>query len=68
MAYSPLEKILDKEMDRKEFLLHIGAALVAISGIAAIIKNLSDPFRKISSEKKPAKQKGDKFGQGAYGG
>lgn len=36
-----LASLLDKEMDRRDFLVHIGAGLVAVTGVAAILKALN---------------------------
>jgi hypothetical protein len=35
-------KVLQKEMDRKDFLKHVGIAAVALTGASAIIKLLAD--------------------------
>lgn len=36
-----LESLLQKEMDRKDFLKHVGIGFVAITGVAAILKTLN---------------------------
>ena len=36
-----IAKLLDKEMDRKDFLKHVGIAAVAMTGAGAILKTLS---------------------------
>jgi len=46
-------------MDRREFLMHIGALLLAVIGVASLLKTLSDPH--------PLK-KSIGFGSGSYGG
>lgn len=46
-------------MDRREFLLHVGALFMLITGVSAILKNLSDP--------NPIKEKSG-YGSGKYGG
>lgn len=66
MDLEPLNKLLDKKMDRKEFLTHIGAVVVAVSGAAAIIKNLTEPRgRHRKTTKKAGKSSG--YGQSPYG-
>lgn len=67
MDFEPLNKLLDKKMDRKEFLIHIGAAVVAVSGVTAIIKSITDPHGK--NKKKPAslKSSGGGYGKSPYG-
>ena len=35
-----IQQLLDKEVSRKEFLMHAGAALVAVVGVSSIAKNL----------------------------
>lgn len=54
-------ELLNKQMDRREFLLHIGALLLAVFGISALLRTLSDPD--------PFKKK-DRLGYGSsgYGG
>lgn len=36
-----LESLLQKEMDRKDFLKHVGIGFAAITGVAAVIKTLN---------------------------
>lgn len=55
-----LNSLLAKEMDRREFLKHIGIGVVALTGASALLKTLnsiSGPTRRTSG-----------FGSGAYGG
>lgn len=55
--------IFSKEMTRKEFLTHAGLMILVITGVAGVLKTLSEPdvlnFRTKAS-------KG--FGAGPYGG
>lgn len=37
-----LSSLLQKEMDRRDFLKHVGAGLVAMTGAAALVKTLND--------------------------
>ena len=39
---TPIKKFLDKPMSRKQFLAHVGATALAVTGVAGVIKNLSD--------------------------
>lgn len=41
MALPVVEKVLEKEMDRKEFLMHAGAGLLTVIGAGGIIKSLT---------------------------
>lgn len=42
--------ILQKEMDRKDFLKHVGIAAVALTGLTALLKVLSEqPTQKTQS-------------------
>lgn len=55
-----LNSLLAKEMDRREFLKHIGIGVVALTGASALLKALngvSGPTRRTVG-----------FGSGAYGG
>jgi hypothetical protein len=41
---SILQTVLQKEMDRREFLVHIGAGLMAVTGVGTLAKALlSEP-------------------------
>jgi len=55
------KELLNKEMNRKEFLAHIGALLLAVIGIGALLRTLSDPHpgKKTSS---------NGYGSSNYGG
>ena len=63
----PLHELFQKEVDRREFLTHIGGALIAVIGISGFIKKVTDPFNK-----RPAapqiKQQVSSYGSSAYGG
>ena len=53
------KELLIKEMDRREFLAHVGALLLAVIGISALLRTLSDPH--------PLKRMSG-YGSGKYGG
>ena len=53
-----LQQLLDKQVDRKDFLKHVGFGLVALTGVTALTKSLNG-FG--------AKQQTSGFGAGAYG-
>jgi hypothetical protein len=55
-------KFLTKEMDRKEFLIHIGLIIITITGVSSILKSL---LGIISRENYPKQIHG--FGSGPYG-
>lgn len=57
---SQLHTLLDKKMDRQDFLKHVAVGLVAISGVGAVL-------RLFSVEKKPAAGELS-YGGSAYGG
>ena len=42
MLKANASKLLQKEMDRKDFLKHVGVAAVALTGASAILKLLTD--------------------------
>lgn len=54
-----LNDLLDKEMDRKEFLVRTGAAVLAIVGVAGVLKSFHDADSQSASQG---------YGAGAYGG
>lgn len=63
MVQSTFDELLAKEMTRKEFLLHVGLLLFAITGISGLLKNISNP-NLLNNHK----QASVGFGSGAYGG
>lgn len=54
-----LQVLLEKQVDRKDFLKHIGFGVVALTGVTALTKSLSG-FG--------TRQQTSGFGAGAYGG
>lgn len=56
-----IQKILTKEMTRKEFLVYLGMLFLTIFGISSLLKSLS----KLSPS--PRKQPKIGFGAGPYG-
>jgi len=36
-----IDALLQKEMDRKDFLKHVGVGFVALTGVAALLKTLN---------------------------
>lgn len=40
-----VDDVLSKEMDRKEFLMHVGAGLLAVIGISGILKSIKEDNR-----------------------
>jgi len=58
MVLKPLNKLLETEMDRKEFLIYTGLILLTLTGISNILKNISSITQ--------GKQKNG-FGAGPYG-
>jgi hypothetical protein len=56
------DDLLTKQMTRKEFLMHLGVLLFALTGISAALKTLSDPHL-MSRPIKPNRG----FGAGGYG-
>jgi uncharacterized protein (DUF927 family) len=57
-----LQKLFDKQMTRKEFLAHIGAAILIVIGVKGIMDHLV-------SRTEPGKSKSDQgYSSGAYGG
>jgi hypothetical protein len=58
----PIQKILTKEMTRKEFLSYIGVFMLTLLGISSLLKNLST-----LNPRKTRKLTKSSFGRGAYG-
>jgi len=40
MAQKNLQKLFDKEMNRRQFLAHLGAGALAILGVSGLLKSL----------------------------
>ncbi|HEX8931557.1 MAG TPA: hypothetical protein VF810_00200 [Patescibacteria group bacterium] len=57
MLAKTINKLLEKEMDRKEFLLCIGLILLTVTGFTGLLKNISTITRGNSQG----------FGAGPYG-
>jgi hypothetical protein len=56
-----IENLLQKEMDRTAFLQHVGVGLLALTGVASIL-------RALVGHSTPGKAVHSGFGSGAYGG
>jgi hypothetical protein len=56
-----LDELLNREVDRKEFLLHLAMAGVSVVGISSIIRSLTSP------QQKPQPKAGGGYGGSAYG-
>ncbi len=57
-----LQKLFDKEMNRKEFLAHLGAAGLTIVGVSGLLKSL------LNYSSKPRQHVSDGYGSSSYGG
>jgi anaerobic selenocysteine-containing dehydrogenase len=55
-----LEALLEKDMDRRDFLKHVAIGFAALTGVAGLLKTLN-------TMGKPAEQFGG-YGASAYGG
>lgn len=60
--HDDMQTLLQKEMDRKDFLRHLGVGFAAIVGITTILKTISNLG---GSDQK---QQGTGYGSGVYGG
>lgn len=61
MINDTVQSLLNKEVSRKEFLQHVGFAIVAATGMATIIKSLQ-------SHHVTPKSLNHTYGASAYGG
>jgi hypothetical protein len=62
---SPFTHILNKEMDRREFLVHLGAGFMALIGISSIVKAFSSSQRQQTTTSSTNRSSG--YGTSAYG-
>jgi len=60
-----ISELLAKEMDRKDFLKHVGVAIIALTGVAGVINVLSGQQRLNNLGKSNAPQG---YGSSPYGG
>ncbi len=62
-----LRVLLDKKMDRKDFLKHVGIGVAAITGVSALAKAFIPTSQQtIAQSQTPARS--DSYGGSAYGG
>lgn len=59
---SQIDKILQKRMDRKDFLKHIAFSAVAMVGVTSLIKALNP------ADVMPSQKTASTYGGSAYGG
>lgn len=59
MALKVVDDLLEKEMDRKQFLAHAGAAVLAVVGISSVLKSLKGISHESAS---------NGYGSSTYGG
>lgn len=59
MNQKPLQQLFNKEMDRRQFLAHLGAGALAVAGVSGLVKTLVDLGH---SHRRSG------FGSGSYGG
>lgn len=60
----PLHELLSTNMNRREFLVHVGGVLLAVVGVSGLVRKITDPF---SSSKKSQAKLGS-YGGSTYGG
>lgn len=63
MKIPSFAKLLEKEMDRKEFLLYVGVFLLAITGVSSLLKSISESIHTDTNTSDP-----NSFSYGVYGG
>ena len=64
-----IDQLLNKEMDRKDFLKHVGLAAIAITGATTILRILVNQPSAVSGTKKLADSSSKSgYGASSYGG
>lgn len=63
MKISSIDKLLQRKMERKEFLLYIGLFLLALTGTSNFLKTINETINKDTKTSHP-----QSFGYGPYGG
>lgn len=66
MDLKPIQQLLETEMDRKEFLIYVGAIILAATGIAGLTKSLISPAKKGNPSTHTSEGYG--YGNSTYGG
>lgn len=64
MNIQPLQKVLEAEVDRKEFLLYLGASILAVTGFAGITKTL---LEKNQFKQPKGRERAGGYGNSPYG-
>ena len=67
MTKAQINEILDKEVDRKEFLKHIGIAIVAVAGVPTLVSHLNTLQNRGSSGAAGSQGGARGYGASAYG-
>lgn len=62
MTQRNLQKLFEKEMNRKEFLAHVGAGALMVMGVSGLLKNL------LNYGSRPRRQVASGYGSSNYGG
>ena len=61
-----IQKFLEREVDRKEFVKILGAALLGVVGFTSFVKNI-EKFALVSNKPKTEKKIESGYGYSAYG-
>jgi len=61
-----LDELLNRKMDRRDFLKHLGVGMLALVGLGAAMRALSNGVEQAHPQ--PVSQIADYYGSGAYGG
>lgn len=56
-----INDLLSKDVNRREFLMHVGAAAIAVIGVKELMKNLTDPHQSRTQKTTQG------YGMSAYG-
>ncbi len=63
MNIPSFEKLLEKEMERKEFLVYLGLFFLAVTGVSSLLKSISESIHTDTNTSDP-----NSFSYGVYGG
>lgn len=64
MNLPAIQQLLEADMDRKEFLVYLGASVLAVVGVTGLLRSISVPLEKQSK----ASQNRAGYGSSPYGG
>lgn len=67
-SYTPLDELLARKMDRKQFLQHLGLGIIFLFGFGSILKLLASSQRQTALSTSPQPVQPDAYNASVYAG